>query len=447
MTDERPAHGSGTATGLGAAAMAANVLNLGFVVAVARMIGRDEYGALAALISAFLIVGIAGSALQITVAREVSLESAAGANRVGGYVGRWTISVGILAGLTVVLGILLRDQISALLGVTGFAWAAVAVVPTGVTWMLLSLLRGVLQGTGMYKAVGLNVIGEAAARLLAGTALVAAGLGVGGAFLASAISMLAMVAYALWALRRVRRGSQPPGSSTGQWRLSKLILRTWPALLALCLFALLQNTDVIMVRRMATPAEAGGYAADAVAAKVIIWVALGLGLYVVPETARLRGVRAARGVLVRAVALVAGAGVAMVAAYAVVGRTVIATGFGEEFTNETAILTMLAAAMTCLGLSYLGSQFMLALDRRGFLWLFAIAVAAQLAVLARVGSSPESAAMALLAVQAALIVAFAVLVWWLASRDEVSAVRAGRRSRRQPDPAGFAPRPVEPGSE
>ena len=59
--------------------MAANVIALVFTVAFARMLGASGYGTLAALVSTFLILQVPGSALQITVAREVSTAIALGA--------------------------------------------------------------------------------------------------------------------------------------------------------------------------------------------------------------------------------------------------------------------------------------------------------------------------------------------------------------------------------
>ena len=63
---------TGRAAGLAAAMIAANVISLGFTIVFARILGASGYGSLAALISAFIILMVPGSALQIAVAREVS---------------------------------------------------------------------------------------------------------------------------------------------------------------------------------------------------------------------------------------------------------------------------------------------------------------------------------------------------------------------------------------
>ena len=63
---------TGRAAGLAAAVIAANVISLAFTIVFARMLGASGYGSLAALISAFIILMVPGSALQIATARDVS---------------------------------------------------------------------------------------------------------------------------------------------------------------------------------------------------------------------------------------------------------------------------------------------------------------------------------------------------------------------------------------
>ena len=55
--------------------IAANVVALVFTVVFARVLGATDYGSLATLMSAFIILMVPGSALQVAVAREVSARS------------------------------------------------------------------------------------------------------------------------------------------------------------------------------------------------------------------------------------------------------------------------------------------------------------------------------------------------------------------------------------
>ena len=77
-------------------------------------------------------------------------------------------------------------------------------------------------------------------------------------------------------------------------------------IIGLFLLASLQNVDVILAKHQLGGDAAGSYAAAAVAAKAVVWVAIGVGLHLLPEATR----RAAAGldprpVLLRALGILA----------------------------------------------------------------------------------------------------------------------------------------------
>ena len=76
--------------------------------------------------------------------------------------------------------------------------------------------------------------------------------------------------------------------------------------IALTLLLAIQELHVIVVKHEASGDAAGSYAVAAVAAKAIIWIAVGLGMYLVPEAARrAKTGEDARAILVRCLALIA----------------------------------------------------------------------------------------------------------------------------------------------
>ena len=100
---------------------------------------------------------------------------------------------------------------------------------------------------------------------------------------------------------------------------------------------MLQNVDVILVKRQIGGDAAGAYAAAAVAAKAVVWVAIGVGLYLLPEArARARTGSDARPMLLRALALVALVALPMLLAYAVAPGLVLRLAFGEETVRHPA---------------------------------------------------------------------------------------------------------------
>ena len=266
------------------AVIASNTIGLVFTIVFARVLGASDYGSLAVLVSAWIILMVPGSALQVAVAREVSRVAASDTGDAGAAA--WS------AGLS---GLRSRRSwwrsrrsrcealIAAIVNVDE-DWAAAAVPLSGMLWALVSVERGALQGFGDYRTVALSVIGEAASRLLFALALVGIGLDVTGAFLGTPISLVAVGLAARGAAAAAPPRHARPGAEVS--RLRDLLARRAVPVIGLTLLFALQELHVIVVKHEASSDAAGSYAVAAVAAKAIIWVAVGLGLYLLPEAAQ-----------------------------------------------------------------------------------------------------------------------------------------------------------------
>jgi glycosyltransferase involved in cell wall biosynthesis/O-antigen/teichoic acid export membrane protein len=404
---------TGRAAGLAAAVISSNVIALAFTIVFARVLGAGGYGSLAALVSAFIILMVPGSALQIVAAREVSRAVAVGDPRAGAGVRRW---LGRLAAATLAVTIAavpLRELLGAAINVDE-VWAAAGVPLTAMLWMILSLERGALQGFQRYRLVGSSIVGEATMRLLFGVALVAVGLDVTGAFLGSALSIAVMALALAPALAR-RLPERDP--SRDEPRLRDLLGDAWVPVLGLTLLFALQEVHVIVVKHEASEDAAGSYAVAAVAAKAIIWVAVGLGLYLLPEAARRTKAGAdARPVLVRTLALIAAAAAPMVLIFALAAEPLLAAVFGDDLTEAAGALPWLGLAMALLACAYLSVQYLLALGRASFIPVLGAAAALEVVLLLMVGADLTDVALALFGLQ--LVCAATVLA--LSFRGPVS---------------------------
>jgi O-antigen/teichoic acid export membrane protein len=170
---------------------------------------------------------------------------------------------------------------------------------------------------------------------------------------------------------------------------------------ALVLFAFLQNVDVIVVKHLASrEAAASSYAAASVAAKVIIWVAIGVGLYLLPEAARRAGEGLdGRPVLERGLGVVVAAAAPMILLYVVAGRFLLETVFGSGLASAADALSLLGVAMTLLAVTYLTVQYQLALGRKTFLFLLATGALIEPLLLWLVGGQFIQIALALVGLQ------------------------------------------------
>jgi glycosyltransferase involved in cell wall biosynthesis/O-antigen/teichoic acid export membrane protein len=379
----------GRAGGLAAAVIASNVVALAFTIVFARLLGAGGYGSLAALLSAFIILMVPGSALQIAVAREIS----AGGGRAGAGVPHWISRIALGAVLVAIAAVALRDVLGAVLNVDQ-VWAAAAVPVCAFLWMIVSVQRGALQGYRRYRVVAFSIVGEALARLGFGVALVLVGLDVTGAFLATPLALVAMALLLARPLARdlpERRDRRP---------LLDLLSGAWIPVVGLTLLFVLQEVHVIVVKHEVSDELAGAYGVAAVAAKAIVWVAVGLGMYLLPEAARRshEGVDP-RPVLIRTLTLIALAALPMVAIYAVAAEPLLRAVFGPDLTGAAAALPWLGLAMALLASAYLSVQYLLALERSGFVWVLAVAAGLEIGLLAFVGADVTAIAVALFGLQ------------------------------------------------
>src|SRR5437588_6189834 len=130
--------GSDTAKagGLAAAMIANNVIALGSTVVFARLL--SDYGSLAALISYFLILSVAGQAIQVATAREGVLGHLGVGSGLTATLKRWTRSLALFTVAMTIVSILLRDPIAQAVGVKKDQWAAAVGLPAGCLWLELS---------------------------------------------------------------------------------------------------------------------------------------------------------------------------------------------------------------------------------------------------------------------------------------------------------------------
>lgn len=409
---------TGKAAGLAGAMILNNVIALATTFVFARLI--NDYGALAALVSYLLILTVAGQAMQVATAREGVLGHLGVGEGLIATVKKWSWTMLAVTAVLTVVSIALRHPIASLVGGhTIPAWGAAVGLPAGCMYLQLSLLRGALQGIGDYRSVGVSLVAEQGSRLVIGALLAAAGLSVTGAFLGSLVSFIAMSIYCAWELRRRipatgQAGRVPAKAAQAALGLWTHIRGAWAPIAGLIVIAVLQNIDVIAAKhRFGRVDVASSYAASAVAAKVLFWVAMGAGFYLVPEVSRRRAEgQDTRVILFRALSIVGVCAVPVLAIYALAAHPLIQIAFGAKRTLATSSLLPLGAAFTVLACTYLAVQYMLALKRTRFLLVIAAVAVAEPILLLQASRRPAGFAVVVLAVQAV----GAVLAFGLALR-------------------------------
>ncbi|MBL7493898.1 hypothetical protein I6A60_32990 [Frankia sp. AgB1.9] len=421
------------ATPLALAGMLANVANLGVTLVIARAMSTRSYGATAVLFALFMVVSMPGSALLVGVVRRVTTWTRTGrADLVVGWAAR-VRSAGLRTVVVVaLLALAVRGPLAHELSLPGPGGVA-QTLTAGAAWCLLCVDRGLLQATRRYRELASNLLVDAAVKGAATVGLVLAGLGQAGAATAVLCGVVAALVHARLALRRLAPdASCPPATLTADpapaaglgpvaARERRLAVELGAALAALGFLALLQNIDVLIQGRLA-PAESGQYAAVSVTSKVLMFGAVVLAGFLLPEAADRRhlGEHALHQLGATLAILVAPAAVLLAVATAA-PATLLSLAFGPRFTDASGALLPLAGAMTCLGATVLFTHYLLALGSRAVLVALGITATAAAGLITLAGGSPVATARMDLAVQAVLAVVTGLLVVGAARRTTAAA--------------------------
>ena len=180
------------------------------------------------------------------------------------------------------------------------------------------------------------------------------------------------------------------------------------ASISLSMVAVLQNVDVLVVGRD-NPGQSGAYAAVAVTSKAIVFGAIVLGGYLLPEAAiRWREGGHALRQLAVVLVLLAIPSVLLFGIAVAAPQVLLELVFHHDYTSAADALAPLVLAMIMLSVSVVLTMYLLAVGRR---WVVAVLAAGggvlTVAVLAMHGR-PRATAMVDLGVQAAVLVAIVV---------------------------------------
>ncbi len=402
---------------LAIAGLVANGANVIVTVLLARLLTTRGYGELNVLTGLFLIVSMPGSAVIVAVVRRVT----AWKGRSAHLVQRWARRMHRRAMLVLVV-------FAAAVVASGGALARLlnqhdvagvdAILIAGAVWILLCLDRGLLQAHRSYRTLSANLLVEGGVRTVAMLAFVAAGAGPSGAAAGVLVAEVVTAVHArimadrVWGAEARAEGRRwvAPEVQDAAARAERRVLVTdlVTAFIALAMTALLQNVDVIVLGREA-PTMSGSYAAVSVASKALVFGAVVLGGYLLPEAAiRWReGGHALRQLAVTFLLLGIPALVLLVIALAA-PHLLLSIVFSSRYLGAESAFLPLVLAMVCLSVTVILTMYLLAVGRRWITGLLVVGAVAATAAVAAAHGVPQATARADLAVQATLAVATVV---------------------------------------
>ena len=403
------------------------------VVVVAHLVTSGAYGAIAQLLGLFFILSMPGSAVLVGVVRRVTTLRNMGR---GDQVRQWVTKVHRL--LLVALGVelvviwLLQGWIARELSLPNDHGVVLILVAGGI-WILLCVDRGLLQARRRYRGLAANLMIEGAIRSVCVVGLVATGMGVSGYALGIFLGEVVATGHARWLASRawavggsadggpVGATAQPTAKPvvTGETVVSSdggepvngavisklLIADVSAAFVGLALLGLLQNVDVILLGRL-DHANSGAYAAISVASKALVFGALALGSYLLPE-ATIRwneGGHALRQLMVTLLFLAVPAMVLLSIAI-VIPKWFLTLIFTAKLSTAAPAFAYLVVAMIFLCVSVLLTNYLFGAGRRWIVLILLAGSGLAVTLVARADGKLVATAQADLVVQAVLAAA------------------------------------------
>jgi O-antigen/teichoic acid export membrane protein len=367
-----------------------------YTVVAARLLGPQDYGALAALMAVLLVISVIQLGIQTTAARRISAdpEHVAQIEReILGLTYRSAAVVGIAL-------FLLTPVIDRLLRLDSLVTASL-VAPAAVLLTVLGGQLGILQGERRWWPLAVLYVASGVPRLVIGTALIVWHPSELMAMVGVVIGAVPPVVLGVYALRR-RRAEGRVSETHTRGPIVREILTNSQALLA---FLALMNCDVVVARNILDAHDAGLYAGGLILTKAMLFLPQFVVVVAFPSMSTAHERRQA---LMRSLLLVGVLGVLGTVATALLPQLALIFVGGDAYAEIDDMLWIFAVLGTVLSLLQLLVYSVLA--RQGtrsvyFVW-------GGLAVLLVVGlqlSSLTALLLTVLAVDTALFVTLLVI--------------------------------------
>jgi O-antigen/teichoic acid export membrane protein len=387
----------------------ANGLNVVATVAVARLLTTNQYGGVAQLLGLYFVLSMPGSALLVSVVRRITAMTTYGR---GAEAREWTTRLyrRAVVGVAIwsILSVAVEGPIAHALRLPDDGGVACTMIAAGF-WLLLSVDRAILQSHRRYASLGLSLIIEIGVRTVLVLTFAELGWGIWGYATGLLIGEVVATAQARGAGGRawgyVTQMALPADRSSLSRTLSTDLTA---ALIGFAFLGVLQNADIILVGRL-HHSHAGSYAAISVASKALVFGAILLGSYILPE-ASIRwhqGGHALRQLGVTLVFFLIPTAALLLVALAV-PKQFLTLFFGARLAGGAPAFATLVGAMACLGASVVLTNYLLGAARRWIVAFLGLGMVCLLVLIHAAHGGIMGTARAELAVQGGM--AFVVVV-------------------------------------
>ncbi|PIN94829.1 hypothetical protein COU61_00205 [Candidatus Pacearchaeota archaeon CG10_big_fil_rev_8_21_14_0_10_35_13] len=259
-----------------------NLFNLAgylFHLIIARLLGPEDYGIFAVLMSFVLIYAIPAEAIQTIIAKNTAvLNAKKQIGKIKGMMNKSLIrGIWISVGLFLILGILTKVLFSKILEIN----MTLIIIANLILFssFILPVIRGVMQGRKKFFALGWTMLIEAILKIGLGVGLVLLGLRVYGAIMGVVLAVIITFFLSFLFVKEVIK-TRADKTRVG---INYKNISVW---LALAVVLLIFSSDIIIAKILFTPEIAGKYAVLSMIGKMIFYGTNGISKAMLPITAQ-----------------------------------------------------------------------------------------------------------------------------------------------------------------
>ncbi len=253
------------------------LFNLLFHFFMGRLLGPEEYGTLAVLMSIFYIYGIPSEAIQNLISNYVSKFNLKGEDgkikflMLKSLKKSFQISIiffVLLSILSIFISDFLKINLWLILFINLFVFLSFS----------LPIIRGVLQGRKKFGLLGIGMISEAVLKLGAAILLVYLGFGVFGAIWGIMFGILIGFIISLEFNKKILNSVEVKGD------FKNIRLESVPYFISMLIITIILSYDIILAKAFFSSEIAGQYAAISMLGKIIFFGTMAIGKTMFPLT-------------------------------------------------------------------------------------------------------------------------------------------------------------------
>lgn len=335
-----------------------NAGNYLYNLILGRWLGPTAFADLSLIVTLMLMVTFITATLQLTTAKFAANFTADGTpeknDAMRRWLGRYTLIGGSAISLLMILGAPLWQQFFHMQSFWPFVILGVGMP----IYFIQGIDRGILQGQTRFGVLSLSYLAEMVARLGFGLAFVALGFGVNGAVTGITLSFVAT-----WLVAHTATRSLPHGDILSSQQRSTIKSYATPVIFVYVSQILINNSDILIVKRFFEGEEAGLYAALALIGRVVFFATWSVVTVLFPIVAQKhRQGEAHRHLLYAGLGIVSLISAAILAGTLLFPELIVNVLFGNAYLSIAPLLWLYALATMLYALANVVVNYRLSAD-------------------------------------------------------------------------------------